>query len=436
MSVMKSNNYGSCQIPGQEDASHAARDRRRPANVSEIPGEKPHLVLVASSAAVLAVAVVLFVWHLRDNPPPLDGGRFMRTSHLAMSDPKAIAGTGGVAVVPDPNAYPRRPFITRHERNVTLPVLGFPSVALAQFSEPSQQPLADEAVRHAVEDLQISYFDVAPEYGDGIAQERLGPALEPYRERVFLAAKTMYRDAGGSQADLENTLRSLRTDRLDLYQFHSISTERDVEEILGEGGAMETFQKALAEGKIGAIGFSAHSEPMAVRMIESGLVDTCMFPINFAAYNYGGVGEKVLQAAIKRQVGVIALKAGARGRLTPANGNAAQVPEAFHHIPEWKRQEMIHYPVMTSPTHGTWYEPEDDPDELNKLILWSLNRPGVTAVLPPGSLRLLDGLAELLRGKESVPEFGEADERHMRKRYADIVPIFHNRSVSGTKVST
>ena len=66
---------------------------------------------------------------------------------------------------------------------------------------------------------------------------------------------------------------------------------------------METFQKAKSEGKIEAIGFSAHSENQAVRMIKTGLVDTCMFPINFVSYNYGGVGKRVLETAIEYGVG-------------------------------------------------------------------------------------------------------------------------------------
>ena len=335
--------------------------------------------------------------------------------------------------------YPHRPFGTRNGRNVSLPVLGFPSVALARLSNPdhADQTIANEAVRHAYEDLGIKYYDVAPEYGDGIAQERLGPALKPYRSEVFLAAKTMYRDAKGSWDDLQNTLKALETDHLNLYQFHSISTQQDVDDILKSGGAMETFQKAKAEGIIDAIGFSAHSESMAIRMIETGLVDTCMFPINFVAYNYAGIGQQVLDAAITHNVGVIALKAGARGRLTNVTGDALQVPDHFHHVPEWKRQEMINFPVRTSKNHPTcWYEPEDDPIELNRLILWSLNQPGVTAVLPSGDLQLLDGIANMLRGHTKVPPFNEKDKQHMMDRYQNIVPIFHNRDESGTKVST
>ena len=234
-----------------------------------------------------------------------------------------------------------------------------------------------------------------------------------------------------------NTLDALATDHLDLYQFHSISTEVDVETILGEDGAIETFQKAKRQGIIRAIGFSAHSEPMAIRMIESGLVDTCMFPINFAAYHFGGVGKKVLEAAIKHNVGVIALKSGARGRLNSETGDEVHVPEAFKHIPEWKRKEMIDFPVRTSKLHPTeWYEPEDNVKMLHKLVLWSLNQPGVSAVLPPASLDLLDGISDMLLGEKEVPTLNEGDIHLMMETYADVVPIFHNRSVAGTKTST
>ena len=102
-----------------------------------------------------------------------------------------------------------------------------------------------------MEDLGIRYFDVAPEYGDGVAQARLGPALEPFRARCFLAAKTMFRDAASAAKvqfcvsirrvsappctvtppipapagqDLATSLAALRTEYLDLYQLHSISS--------------------------------------------------------------------------------------------------------------------------------------------------------------------------------------------------------------------
>ena len=395
--------------------------------------------IIASIPIIVATVLIIAWWGKFD---PSMRNKISTVSSSSLANPS-------IPMMGEPNpaddsafyhAYPRRPFITHNHQNITLPVLGFPSVALSRLSSsPNDQTLANDAVRHAIQDLQISYFDVAPEYGDGIAQERLGPALEPFRHKVFLAAKTMYRTAIASEIDLNNTLDALRTDHLNLYQFHSISTQEDVDAILGEGGAMETFQKAKLQGRIRAIGFSAHSEPMAIQMIESGLVDTCMFPINFAAYTYGNVGKGVLDAAIRHGVGVIALKAGARGRLTQENGNSIIVPDEgeMKHVPEWKRQEMLRYPVRTSKLHPTcWYEPEDDEEYLHKLILWSLNQKGVSAVLPPGDLGLLDGISDFLRGKKEVPFLEENEEEDMLERYKDVKPIFHDWDLSGTKVST
>ena len=79
--------------------------------------------------------------------------------------------------------------------------------------------------------------------------------------------------------------------------------------------------------------------------------------------------------------------------------------------------------MVTSKVHHTWYEPEDDPVELNRLVLWSLNQPGVMAVLPPGSLQLLDGISDMLRGKRQVPKFEDEYMQHMLEKYNDIVNI-------------
>src|SRR5574340_1626482 len=79
---------------------------------------------------------------------------------------------------------------------------------------------ADEAsarVAHAI-DRGVNYFDVAPSYGN--SEERLGPALAPYRKQVFLACKTQKRDKAGAEAELDSSLRRMQTDHFDLYQLH------------------------------------------------------------------------------------------------------------------------------------------------------------------------------------------------------------------------
>ena len=121
----------------------------------------------------------------------------------------------------------------------------------------------EDAARHVSEavDRGVNYFDVAPTYGN--AQERLGPALKPYREKGFLACKTTERDAAGAQRELEESLRLFGTDHLDLYQLHAITTLEDVNRAFAAGGAMEVFRKVKEQGKVRYLGFSAHSEQAA-----------------------------------------------------------------------------------------------------------------------------------------------------------------------------
>jgi len=85
-------------------------------------------------------------------------------------------------------------------------------------------------------DSGINYFDVAPSYGN--AELMLGPALEPYRKNVFLACKTQKRTRAEARQELEQSLKNLRTDHFDLYQFHAITDIKDVETIHGQGGAL------------------------------------------------------------------------------------------------------------------------------------------------------------------------------------------------------
>ena len=115
-------------------------------------------------------------------------------------------------------------------------------------------------------DQGINYFDVAPSYGN--AQNMLGPALEPYRKDVFLACKTNKRDARTAQAELEESLRLLRTDHFDLYQLHAMSSGEDLEIATGSGGALEVLVRARDAGKIRHLGFSAHSAEVAIELMN------------------------------------------------------------------------------------------------------------------------------------------------------------------------
>ena len=156
-------------------------------------------------------------------------------------------------------------------------------------------------------DRGINYFDVAPSYGN--AQERLGPALAPYRKNCFLACKTEGRMKDDSRKQLEESLRLLKTDHVDLYQFHALTKMTDLDKVLGPGGAIETMEAAKKEGKIRYIGFSVHSAETALAAMDRYNFDTILFPVNFVLFSQANFGPQILKRAQEKGMGILALKA-------------------------------------------------------------------------------------------------------------------------------
>jgi aryl-alcohol dehydrogenase-like predicted oxidoreductase len=215
---------------------------------------------------------------------------------------------------------PRRIFQAGEE----LSILGFPGLMLAGMDRLLARRIVGEA-----RDAGINYFDTAPAYGGGEAERMLGNAIAPFRAEVFLASKTMQRDAPGARKELEESLRGLRTDRLDLYQFHALSETQQVEQLLAPGGAAEAVYRAREEGKIRFVGCSAHTARAALMMLERSPLDSIAFPINFVCYSRGDFGAAVLRRAAERGVARLALKAMAltrRGRRRDTHPNCWYQP--------------------------------------------------------------------------------------------------------------
>lgn len=243
-----------------------------------------------------------------------------------------------------------------------LSVIGFGGYVL-DLSTPEQ---ARDWVREAFE-ASVNYFDVAPEYGQ--AEERMGPALEPYCKQVFLACKTAQRNQAAATEELDRSLRRLRTDHFDLYQLHHVTTLKEVETIFSEDGAIKAFEAAKKAGKVRFLGFSAHSVEAALALMDGFAFDTIMFPVNYATWYAGNFGPQVLARAKEKQMGILALKAMAK-RPWPKDANRKAHP-------------------------GCWYEPMTDPDEALMGLRFTLSHP-VTAALTPtdeGYLKLALKLA-------------------------------------------
>lgn len=259
-----------------------------------------------------------------------------------------------------------------------LSILGFGGVIVMDQTPEEAGRYVGEAV-----DQGINYFDVAPQYGN--AQERLGPALEPYRDDVFLACKTRARTAAGLEEELEDSLRKLRTDHVDLYQLHGLTDmEDDVEAAFATGGAMEAIVKARDAGKVRLIGFSAHSEEAALSAMDRFDFDTILFPLNFYTWNEGGFGPRVHKRAREKGMGILALKSVAFRRWTK---------------PEWKSEDR--------PWKKCWYEPLDDPTKIELALRFTLGLP-VTAAIPPGHWELFSIAVEKARSGLLTPIDDEA----------------------------
>lgn len=243
-----------------------------------------------------------------------------------------------------------------YKERIKLSVIGFGGIVVCGL----EQKAADRIVAESF-DRGVNYFDVAPSYYDGEAERKLGPALEPYRKRVFLACKTTERGAAGARKELEQSLGRLRTDHFDLYQFHAVSSLDDVEKILAPGGAAETFQKARREGKVRFLGASVHSAEAAVALMDRFPLDSILFPVNFVLYQEGNFGPQILDKAKKKGIARLALKTLALSAWSEGEDRSA-----------WPK---------------CWYKPISDPGLAEKSVRFTLSE-DVTAAIPPGDERL------------------------------------------------
>ena len=189
-----------------------------------------------------------------------------------------------------------------------LSIIGFGGIVV--MNETTQD--ASRYVSQAI-DRGINYFDVAPEYGN--AQEMLGPALEPYRKGVFLACKTLERTKQGAKKELYDSLKKLRTEYFDLYQFHSVTTIDEVNQIIGPSGALECFIEAKEKGLVRYLGFTAHSEEAAIALMDMYDFSSILFPINWALWFKDNFGPSVLDKAKEKKIGILAIKALAKRAL-------------------------------------------------------------------------------------------------------------------------
>ena len=248
------------------------------------------------------------------------------------------------------------------------------------------QDVANQTVERAVS-AGINLFDVGPTYGN--AQDILGPALAPYRDKVFLACKTEPNQTKEEvKRDLENSLKVLQTDYFDLYQLHEVVDKNSLKQALASGGALEAIIDAREEGLINNIGFSAHSEWAALKLMDSFDFDTVMFPINWNYWLNESQGKKVIARARETDKGILAIKALAHRR--------------------WQEDDE-------KQDYHTWYKPLFDNRELAELALKFTLSQDIDTAVPPGDIRMLDYSLEMLNNLAAPLHLSKEEENKLRE---------------------
>jgi len=164
-------------------------------------------------------------------------------------------------------------------------------------------------------DSGVNFLDNCWDYNDGVSEVRMGKALrDGYRQKAFLMTKVDGQTRQAAEQQLEESLRRLQTDHIDLLQFHEVIRETDPERIFGEGGSMEAALAAKKQGKIRYIGFTGHKSPdIHLKMLETAFAhkftfDAVQMPLNVMDAHYDSFEKKVLPVLVKHEIGVLGMK--------------------------------------------------------------------------------------------------------------------------------
>lgn len=179
----------------------------------------------------------------------------------------------------------------------------------------------DEGVRiiHRAIELGVNMFDSAHLYHNGASDETYGVALTPaMRKKVHLMSKAHLYSRDEAMKQLEDTLRRMKTDYLDVWQCHQVVSHKEVDQILAPGGSLEAFAKAKQQGKVRHIGFTGHADPTVhQRLLDSyDGWETVQHPVNLVDPHYLSFINSVLPNIRKKGLGLFAMKSNAMGPIT------------------------------------------------------------------------------------------------------------------------
>jgi predicted aldo/keto reductase-like oxidoreductase len=234
---------------------------------------------------------------------------------------------------------PQRQIIRNGEKTTSFCMGGY-HLGLAE-----DEKMAEKMVDQAIE-MGVRFFDNARVYHQGYSEELYGKFLIPkYRDHVFVMTKSYSKTADDARKDLDLSLSALKTDYVDLWQIHTVTTSEDVDERFNNG-VIDAFLEAKEKGKARYIGFTSHQNPSTIMhfldlLEERGLeMDTCQMPLNVCDPNFESFQYGALPALLDKEYGVIAMKTMAGGSMmgkridtTPRDIATEDIPNVVKNAP-------------------------------------------------------------------------------------------------------
>jgi aryl-alcohol dehydrogenase-like predicted oxidoreductase len=200
---------------------------------------------------------------------------------------------------------PRRPFGNTGEQVSILGLGGW------HLGVPKTDRDAVRLVHEAI-DSGVTFMDNAWDYNDGVSEERMGTALHGRRDQVFLMTKlcTHGRDGRTAMRQLEESLRRLGTDHLDLWQIHEVAFDDEPRRHFAKGGAVEALDRARQQGKVRFVGFTGHKDPaLHLEMLSYDYAwDSCQLPLNCFDGSFRSFEQRVLPELARRGIATIGMK--------------------------------------------------------------------------------------------------------------------------------
>ena len=255
---------------------------------------------------------------------PLTRRQFLQAGLAAAAGALASAWLPSRRLWAGEGTIPTRP-LGRTGARVTIIGLGGEGVLRTWGRARDATPVIQRAI-----DLGITYCDTAPAYSG--SQDYYGVVLGERRKELFLASKTHERSRDGSLQLLDESLRRLQTDRLDLWQLHDLRAMDELDVIFGPRGAIHALEEAKRDGRVRFLGLTGHYDPTVLReAIRRYPFDTVLVALNAADRARRSFIDELLPSATERGLGIIGMKVLAKGRLLRPDG-IATVREALGYV--------------------------------------------------------------------------------------------------------